>query len=457
MAEIYLARAKTDLGATRLTVVKIILPGLSENQRFSDMLIQEAKVAARLNHANVVQVFDLGRHDGTLFIAMEYVEGFDLNELLRRCARSKTPLPIPFGLMIVAEALRGLDYAHRRRDDSGASMGIVHRDVSPSNVLISFEGEVKLCDFGIARANDMSELVPEESIQGKAGYMSPEQARGDGIDARSDVFAIGIILWELLCGRKLYKALPGGPTLLQQARAAAVPALVSHDLPEEKRLHEIVMRALAANPELRFPTAQSMLRELEEYIGLSRQMASPIKLGEWLRKSFGDELLATRRARERGARALDLAPAAVVEPYGTPPPKAVQPPVDEPVAAAPPKVVAVDELEHRSLEGFPAVNSIGSMKKPPPAEKLGIPLAEPVEPPVPKLTIDPSRLEKTGPSRTARMEEEREEEEEESSDITAMPKHLARKRRSGFSTSFLVWFAAGVLLGILAIVFMLRR
>ena len=454
MAEIFLARAKTELGASRLAVVKIILPGLSENQRFADMLIQEAKVAARLSHANVVQVFDLGRHDGTLFIAMEYVEGFDLNELLRRCARSHTPLPIPFGLMIVTEALRGLDYAHRRSDDSGVSMGIVHRDVSPSNVLISFEGEVKLCDFGIARANDMSELVPEESIQGKAGYMSPEQARGEPIDARSDVFAIGIILWELLSGRKLYKALPGGPTLLQLARAAAVPALVSHGLPEEKRLHEIVMRALAANPELRFPTAQSMLRELEEYIGLSRQMASPIRLGEWLRESFGDELLEARRARERGARAIDVGPAAVVEPYGTPPPKAAQPAAEP---AGVPKVVAVDELEHRSLEGFPAVNSIGSMRKPPPAQKLESPADAEPEPAQPARVVDPSRLEKTGPSRVARYEADREEEEEESSDLTPMPRQLAvRKRRPAFSSSFFLWFAAGVVLGILAIIFMLR-
>jgi len=178
MAEIYLARALTELGGDRLVVVKQILPDLSGNERFAEMLIQEAKLAARLNHANVVQVFDLGRHQGVLFIAMDYVDGFDLNELLRRCARSKIPLPIPFALLVVSEALRGLDYAHRRSDDSGAPMGIVHRDVSPSNVLISFDGEIKLCDFGIARANDMADALPDAAIRGKAGYMSPEQARG---------------------------------------------------------------------------------------------------------------------------------------------------------------------------------------------------------------------------------------------------------------------------------------
>src|SRR5208283_444249 len=218
MAEIYLARQKTELGATRLCVVKQILPGLAGDPKFSEMLVHEAKLAARLSHANVVQVFDLGRADERLFIAMEYVEGFDLNDLLRRCSRAKVPMPFELGVHIVREALRGLDYAHRRMDDDGMPLGIVHRDVSPSNLLVSFEGEVKVCDFGIARANDAidgregPEL--EEALKGKAGYMSPEHARGGPIDARADVFAAGVVLWELAAGRRLYKAVEGGPTLL---------------------------------------------------------------------------------------------------------------------------------------------------------------------------------------------------------------------------------------------------
>jgi eukaryotic-like serine/threonine-protein kinase len=335
MAEIYLARARTELGGARLVVVKQILPDLSGNEKFAEMLIQEAKLAARLNHANVVQVFDLGRSEGVLFIAMDYVDGFDLNELLRRCARSKTPLPIPFALLIVIEALRGLDYAHRRADDSGAPMGIVHRDVSPSNVLISFDGEIKLCDFGIARANDMADVLPEDAIKGKAGYMSPEQARGEPIDARSDVFAAGIILWELLAGRKLYKVADKGPSLLQLARAAQVPSLVTRSLPSESQLHSIVSRALTADRDQRFPSAQAMLKALETFVADAKLMASPIRFGEWLRDNFGQDLIASRKARERAARAIDLGPAIVVEPYGTPPPPAVAlAPADAP--AAPP-------------------------------------------------------------------------------------------------------------------------
>lgn len=156
MAEIYLARAKTELGVSRLCVVKQILPALAASSDFSEMLIYEAKLAARLSHANIVQVFDLGKADERLFIAMEYIEGFDLNELLKRCSRLRVPLPFEFALFIVGEALRGLDYAHRRVDDEGHPLGIVHRDVSPSNVLVSCEGEIKLCDFGIARANDIA-------------------------------------------------------------------------------------------------------------------------------------------------------------------------------------------------------------------------------------------------------------------------------------------------------------
>ena len=225
MAEIYLARQRTELGATRLCVVKQILPGLAGDPEFSAMLVHEAKLAAQLSHGNVVQVFDLGREGDRLFIAMEYVEGFDLNDLLRRSSRAKIPFPFELGLHVVREALRGLDYAHRCTDEEGRSLDIVHRDVSPSNLLVSFDGEVKVCDFGIARAN---ESVPvgstahetEEALRGKAGYMSPEHAMGGSIDARADVFAAGIVLWELAAGRRLYKKGEGRESLLSSKRGA---------------------------------------------------------------------------------------------------------------------------------------------------------------------------------------------------------------------------------------------
>lgn len=293
MAEIYLARAETELGATRLAVVKQILPAYADDPRFSEMLIHEAKLAARLSHKHIVQVFDLGRtggEDDDLFIAMEYVEGFDLNALLRRCTEKKVGLPVGHALGIVVDALQGLDYAHRA--------GIVHRDVSPSNVLISYEGEVKLCDFGIAHANELVKERESEALKGKAGYMSPEHARGEEVDARSDVFAAGIILWELVAGHRLYKAKSDVP-LIEQAQRAEIPPLADKGLPDQEKLAAIVARALAVKREDRYPSAGAFARELESYLADAGLLASRLELGKWIASSFGTDLIDQRRASER--------------------------------------------------------------------------------------------------------------------------------------------------------------
>jgi serine/threonine-protein kinase len=317
MAEIYLARSRTELGGTKLVVVKQILPELAENPSFSELLVTEAKLAARLNHANVVQVTDLGRHDGRLFIAMEYVEGFDLNDLLKRCSKTKTALPLDFSLFIVVETLKGLAYAHRRTDDEGQPIGIVHRDVSPSNVLVSFEGEVKVCDFGIAHANQVVSPRADEAIQGKAGYMSPEHARGEPLDARADVFAAGVILWELLAGRRYYKAAEGR-SLIETARRAEFSPLPERGWAEEAELRAIVTRALERDRSDRYPSAQALLRDLEAYIGKAGLIASQLRFGAWLREHFQDETLETRRTRERAVRALESGPLVEITPL--PPP-----------------------------------------------------------------------------------------------------------------------------------------
>lgn len=316
MADIYLARVETDLGGSRRVVVKEVLPKHADNPAFSTMLVDEAKMAAGLSHANVVTVEDLGRDAGSLFIAMEYVEGFDLRELCRRCSHLRIPLPIEFSLLMVMETLRGLDYAHRRK--------LVHRDVSPSNVLISFEGEVKICDFGIARANTASDL-DDESIRGKAGYMSPEHARGEDVDHRADVFAAGIILWELLSGRRLYRA-AAGERLIDVARRAEVQPLAARGLPKERELQGIVARALEVDREVRYQTAAAMLRDLEAYCARARLLASPLRFGEWLMERFGAEIVELRRARERAAWGLThKALPRVILPAGSPIPPPVAP------------------------------------------------------------------------------------------------------------------------------------
>ncbi len=300
MAEIYLARGTTQMGAARLAVVKLVLNRFANDPDFAQMLVTEAKLAARLSHANVVQTFDLGREEDRLYIAMEYVEGFDLTQLLRKLAAKKIGLPAEYGLFVVTEMLRALDYAHRCADDTGRTLGIVHRDVSPSNVLISLEGEVKLCDFGIARAiDDLSEL-PQGALEGKAAYMSPEQARGDKIDARADIFAASTILWEILAGRRMYKAQPGRE-VLDIAKAGEVPPLPDRGLPHHARLMEILGRGLAADREARYGTAAELLHDLEQYIVTARLLASPMRFGQFLTEYFESELVAVRRGREQAA------------------------------------------------------------------------------------------------------------------------------------------------------------
>jgi serine/threonine-protein kinase len=334
MAEIFLARAKTELGGHRLCVVKQIIPSLGAHGRFAEMLIHEAKLAALLDHANIVKVYDLGRAGAELYIAMEYVEGFDLNELLRRCTKASVPLPFEFAIAVIGGVLRGLDYAHRRTDAAGQPLGIVHRDVSPSNVLISFEGEIKLCDFGIAIANqvmmqDRPDSDTNDALQGKLGYMSPEHARGEAVDARSDVFAAGVLLWELLSGRRMYRQ-DAGLTLREQACAANIPPLVARGFANEGEVQGIALQALSRDKEERYASAAAMLRALEAYMSHTRLVASPLKLGRWLESTFGTEVVTRRRMLQRGAEALEKGPPLVLTPIGAPAPASPRHPTSSP-------------------------------------------------------------------------------------------------------------------------------
>ncbi len=356
MAEIYLARGKTQVGATRLAVVKLVLPALAGDSHFAEMLIAEAKLAARLSHANIVQTFDLGREEGRLYIAMEYIEGFDLNELLKRCSREKVALPTEFTFFVVGETLRALDYAHRRKDPEGRPLGIVHRDVSPSNVLISFEGEVKLCDFGISRAMSAvgADTAPGPGIEGKAAYMSPEHARGESIDARADVFAAGIVLWELLAGRRLYKSRPDADQLTQ-ARAAEIPPLPDRGLPDHARLERIVARALDRDVSARYPSAVAFMKELDAYVADNRMLTSPLRIGAFLTDNFGTEIIAQRRARERAAAALEQGPALQISVVSfPPPPPVVETPIHEQSAI---RLRPADELDSETVASRDAQSS----------------------------------------------------------------------------------------------------
>jgi eukaryotic-like serine/threonine-protein kinase len=312
VAEIFLARMTAQLGGARRVVVKQILPELSSDPKIARLLVREAKLVTRLNHRNIVRVFDLGRESGRLYIAMEYVEGYDLNLLLRQLTQRKLALPAEFALFIVREVLAGLDYAHRARDQHGTPLGVVHRDVSPSNVLISFEGEVSLCDFGIARAfhrdhdhfgsparDPEGSRVQRIRTAGKCAYMAPEHARGEEIDARSDLFVAGMLLWELCAGHRLYRG--GEEAQLEQALLAKVPPLSNRGLPQQARLQAILDRALAPDPATRYQSAHEMLDDLDHYALSTQLMASQLRFAAFLTEHLADDIVAVRRARELAA------------------------------------------------------------------------------------------------------------------------------------------------------------
>src|SRR2546425_1790066 len=202
MAEVFAAKAFGVEGFERLLAIKQILPTMGEDPEFISMFVDEARIAVQLAHANIVQVLELGKHEESLYIAMEYVSGRDLRQLMERFRKRQEAMPLPQVCLIVAEVCEALDHAHRKRDAQGRALGIVHRDVSPQNVLVSFEGEVKLIDFGIAKAESRLQKTQSGILKGKFSYMSPEQVKGDAVDGRSDVFACGILLWELVCGER---------------------------------------------------------------------------------------------------------------------------------------------------------------------------------------------------------------------------------------------------------------
>ncbi len=292
MAEVFKAKSHGVEGFEKILVIKRILPELSENPQFVEMFINEAKIAVTLSHANIVQVFDLGRADESYFIAMEYVAGYDLATVLRRSKKYKKPLPQELAVYIVSEVAKGLDYAHRRRDSRMRSLNIVHRDVSPQNVLLSYEGEVKLTDFGIAKARTTVEGDTEIGVlKGKYAYMSPEQANSREVDARTDLFALGTVLYEALSGENPFVARSTYDTLQNVRSGASRPLIeVVPDVPKE--LSDIVARAMAPSSAERHPNAGRLYEDLIQFLYSSGRRVGAHDLSRFL-----DEL---REASEAG-------------------------------------------------------------------------------------------------------------------------------------------------------------
>lgn len=261
MAEVYLARSSVAQGLAKAAVIKKIHAAYAKSRHFQKMFVDEAKIALSLNHPNIVQVFDFGHVSQTYFLVMEYVEGVDLLRLMQEGAKLQRRVPYGLAAYVAQQIAKGLDYAHRKSDEYGEELGIVHRDVSPQNVLISWDGAVKLTDFGIARARDVHE--EEGVVKGKFAYMSPEQARGLAVDRRSDIYSAGIVLYELACARPLFTG--RGKEVLEAVRAGAVPRPRTVDPNLPQALEEIILKALAYHPEDRHQTARDLQHALGRF------------------------------------------------------------------------------------------------------------------------------------------------------------------------------------------------
>ena len=289
MAEVYVARAKGIGGFEKLVAIKVIHPRFSEDEHFIQMLVEEAKISVLLTHVNIAQIFDLGCIDDTYFIVMEYIEGADAYRLLRRASDRKKKLPLDICAYVAGEVCNGLDYAHRKRDSEGKPLGIVHRDVSPQNVLISYAGEVKLVDFGIAKAALRTGQTEAGVIKGKYYYMSPEQAWGDPMDHRSDIFSAGVVLYELLTGEMLYQE-DNIPQLLDKVRKADIepPSQKRRDVPKD--LSSIVMRAVAKRPQDRYQSAHEMAQELAGFLYRTTPSFAAQRVADAMGSLFEEEI-----------------------------------------------------------------------------------------------------------------------------------------------------------------------
>jgi serine/threonine protein kinase len=288
MAEVWLARHSGIEGFSRLLVVKRILPHLADDPEFVQMFLNEAKIAARFNHPNIAQIYDLGETNGTYFIAMEFVHGEDLGRLMRKAWSTGQWIARPLAIRIVASACEGLYYAHTKADDRGNPLRVVHRDISPQNILVSFDGSVKLVDFGIAKAADAQSMTRSGAIKGKFAYMAPEQASGKTLDHRSDIFAIGLVLYELLTGVRPLKRDSELGTLQAALECAIEPPSQVADVPAE--LDSVVMSALAKAADDRYRDARTFQMALEEFLVSQRWVATSVQISELMTALFQDRL-----------------------------------------------------------------------------------------------------------------------------------------------------------------------
>jgi serine/threonine-protein kinase len=289
MAEIFLARQGGLEGFEKTVVIKRIRPHLSKQQAFVKMFLNEARLAAQLNHPNVVQIYDLGKIGESYFIAMEYIFGRDMRRIIPKAESVGIPFPMVYALKIASSVLEGLYYAHQKADLYGSPLNIVHRDVTPENVFVSFDGTVKVLDFGIAKAANQLEHTKAGEIKGKLSYMSPEQALGKPVDCRSDIFSLGAVLYEWLTGFKLFTG-DSEVAILKSIIDSKIyaPSYFKSDIPEQ--VEQILMRALEKDREKRYANAWEMQYDIDQFLSQYEFTPSNIHLSNFLKQLFLDEM-----------------------------------------------------------------------------------------------------------------------------------------------------------------------
>ncbi len=287
MATLYIARARGLADFSKPVALKRILPQYAADPNFVEMFLDEARLAATLHHPNVVQVYDIGQLGGDFFFTMEYVHGESLAHVMQRLADQGRRLPLEHAIQIGIGVAAGLDYAHQKADDSGSPMHIVHRDIAPSNILLSYNGAAKLADFGIAKANTRHHSTEVGTLKGRVAYMSPEQSIGAEIDARSDLFSLGVVLYEIVTGRRMH----GGANQLAilhrlQNFSIEPPSSRWPDCPPQ--LETIIMRALSPRVEERYQSAADLQYDLESFAHTTGLFLSSVRMSKFMRVLFGD-------------------------------------------------------------------------------------------------------------------------------------------------------------------------
>ncbi len=285
MADVYLSVARGPIGFNKLVVVKRLRAQLADEMAFREMFLDEARLAARLNHPNIVNTYEVGENKESYYIAMEYLEGQPLNKVLKDSIRGRVPLSYAICARIAADGLAGLHYAHELTDYDGRPLKIIHRDISPHNLFVTYEGQVKVVDFGIAKAALSSTETEAGVLKGKVAYMAPEQAIGGGIDCRADVFSMGIVLWELVARRRLFQG-DNAAVTLHKLMNEPIPNVGSVVPSVPSKLDAIIAKALAKDADDRYSSALEFRRALEEFIAVSGESPRPDVIAETMLTLF---------------------------------------------------------------------------------------------------------------------------------------------------------------------------